>query len=190
MRPTHIPFCFAEFIFSMSACSHTLDWKGILLREWKGSQGHILTWWQMKSRVLTSVVKTALLFCQSLPKASFLQEARVLSSLVHWESLSNRLEITHLLSFILDEEASEKQQSHLFSSCTLDVCRHLPDLLDSGTCRLVQMWKRGLEIYISLSQLVPDLWDMKKKIREHWVKEKKRDLFFRPSAGMANYKTL
>lgn len=61
----------------------------------------------MKSRVLTSVVKTALLFCQSLPKASFLQEARVLSSLVHWESLSNRLEITHLLSFILDEETSE-----------------------------------------------------------------------------------
>lgn len=180
MRPTHIPFCFAEFIFSMSACSHTLDWKGILLREWKGSQGHILTWWQMKSRVLTSVVKTALLFCQSLPKASFLQEARVLSSLVRWVSLSNRLEITHLLSFILDEEASEKQQSHLFSSCTLGVCRHLPDLLDSGTCRLVQMWKRGLEIYISLSQLVPDLWDMKKKIREHWVKEKKRDLFFPP----------
>lgn len=39
---------------------------------------------------------------------------------------------------------------------------------------------KGLEIYISLSQLIPDLWDMKKKIREHWVKEKKRDLFFPP----------
>lgn len=112
--------------------------------------------------------KNSLLLCQSFPTASFLWEASVLSSLVPWESLSNRLEITHLPSFIMDGEVSEQQQCHLVSNCSLDVGRPLPDLLDSGTCRLVQMWKTGLETHISLFQLIPDLWDMKKKIREHW----------------------